>query len=107
MLLRASGREVTAIELPAKGLPHVNMERAELLNALAATLPDDAAAHGVRCADLHALADDYDLVVVADGANSALGAAVSCPPANGGRGPSGKPLSPPTSRRYLPGRARA
>lgn len=72
MLLRVSGREVAAMELPAQGLPHVNVERAELLNALAATLPHDAVNYGVRCTDVRELADDHDLVVVADGANSAL-----------------------------------
>jgi 2-polyprenyl-6-methoxyphenol hydroxylase-like FAD-dependent oxidoreductase len=83
MLLRASGREVAAMELPAEGLPHVNVERAELLTALAAVLPPDAVTYGARCADppaLAALAGEHDLVVVADGANSALRTAVARPP---------------------------
>jgi 2-polyprenyl-6-methoxyphenol hydroxylase-like FAD-dependent oxidoreductase len=77
LLVRASGRDVTAIELPARGLAHVNVERAELLNALAATLPQGTVVYGVRCADARELADDHDLVVVADGANSALRPAVA------------------------------
>ncbi|HEX6452935.1 MAG TPA: NAD(P)/FAD-dependent oxidoreductase [Trebonia sp.] len=83
MLLRASGREVAAMELPAEGLPHVNVERAELLTALAAVLPPDAVTYGARCADpsaLAALVGEHDLVVVADGANSALRTAVARPP---------------------------
>jgi 2-polyprenyl-6-methoxyphenol hydroxylase-like FAD-dependent oxidoreductase len=80
MLLRASGREVAAMDLPAKGLPHVNLERGQLLGALAAALPADAVTYGVRCADLSALAAEHDLVVVADGANSALRPAVTRPP---------------------------
>ncbi len=80
MLIRTSGREVAAMELPARGLPHVNVERAELLNALAATLPGDAVTYGARCTDVRALADDHDLVAVADGANSALRSAVAGPP---------------------------
>jgi 2-polyprenyl-6-methoxyphenol hydroxylase-like FAD-dependent oxidoreductase len=79
MVWRAGGREVTSMELPARGLPHVNVERAELLNALAAALPADAITYGTRCADVAALADGHDLVVVADGANSALRAAVTRP----------------------------
>jgi 2-polyprenyl-6-methoxyphenol hydroxylase-like FAD-dependent oxidoreductase len=80
MVWRASGREVTLMELPAKGLPHVNVERAVLLSALAGTLPADAISYGARCADVVALARGHDPVVVADGANSALRAAVTRPP---------------------------
>jgi len=80
MVWRAGGREVTSMELPALGLPHVNVERAELLHALAAALPPDAITYGTRCTDVAALADGHDLVVVADGANSALRAAVTPPP---------------------------
>jgi 2-polyprenyl-6-methoxyphenol hydroxylase-like FAD-dependent oxidoreductase len=57
--LSRSGHEVTVLEqadglrasgeLPARGLPHVNVERAELLSSLAATLPPDAVTYGVRC----------------------------------------------------------
>ena len=80
MVWRAGGREVTSMDLPARGLPHVNVERAELLNALAAALPADAITYGTRCTDVAALARGHDLVVVADGANSALRAAVTRPP---------------------------
>ncbi len=52
MVWRAGGREVTSMELPACGLPHVNVERAELLNALAAALPADAITYGTRCTDV-------------------------------------------------------
>jgi FAD-dependent urate hydroxylase len=37
MLLRASGCEVAVMDPPASGAPHVNVERAELLQAPAAT----------------------------------------------------------------------
>jgi 2-polyprenyl-6-methoxyphenol hydroxylase-like FAD-dependent oxidoreductase len=80
MVWRANGREVTSIDLPAKGLPHVNVDRAELLSALAAALPADAVSYGARCTDLVALATGHDLVVVADGANSALRPCVTRPP---------------------------
>lgn len=80
MVFRASGREVASMSLPAKGLPHVNVERAELLTALAAVLPDDAIVFGNRCTDAQALATEYDLVVVADGSNSVLRSAVTEPP---------------------------
>ncbi len=80
MLLRASGREVTAMELPARGLPHVNVERADLLSALAAAVAPGAISYGVRCTDTTALASEHDLVVVADGASSALRPAVTRPP---------------------------
>lgn len=80
MLLRASGRQVAAMELPAQGLPHVNVDRAALLNALAATLPDDAVTYGERCTGVRELAAEHDLVVVADGANSALRTTVAGPP---------------------------
>jgi 2-polyprenyl-6-methoxyphenol hydroxylase-like FAD-dependent oxidoreductase len=80
MVMRASGREVASMELPPRGLPHVNVERAELLNALAAQLPAGAIAYGQRCSDVATLAGDHDLVVVADGAQSALRPAVTRPP---------------------------
>src|SRR5579859_6415460 len=48
--------------------------------AAAATLPDGAVRYGVRCTDTAALAVDHDLVVVADGTNSALRPAVTRPP---------------------------
>ncbi|HEX8007925.1 MAG TPA: NAD(P)/FAD-dependent oxidoreductase [Trebonia sp.] len=80
MLMRASGRDVASMGLSAAGLPHVNVERAELLNALADALPTGAVRYGVRCTDVHALAAGHELVVVADGANSALRSAVTGPP---------------------------
>jgi 2-polyprenyl-6-methoxyphenol hydroxylase-like FAD-dependent oxidoreductase len=79
MLLRASGRQVAVMKLPPRGLPHVNVERAELLSALAATLPPDTIGYGVRCTDTGALAAEHDLVVVADGAGSVLRPAVLGP----------------------------
>jgi 2-polyprenyl-6-methoxyphenol hydroxylase-like FAD-dependent oxidoreductase len=81
MVFRASGREVASMPLPARGLPHVNVERAELLMALAGVLPSDAIVFGTRCVDAGELAAEYDLVVVADGANSALRTAVTEQPA--------------------------
>ena len=80
MRLRTSGREVAAIELPARGLPHVNVERGELLSSLAATLPPDAVTYGVRCTDVRSLSGDHDLVAITDGANSALRSVVGRPP---------------------------
>jgi len=80
MVWRAAGREVASMDLPARGLPHVNVERAELLNALAGALPADAVSYGARRTDPVALALGNDLVVIADGANSALRAAVIRPP---------------------------
>lgn len=80
MLLRASGREAASMDLSARGLPHINVERADLLSALAAALPAGAITYGVRCTDAAALASDHDLVVVADGASSALRQAVTRPP---------------------------
>jgi 2-polyprenyl-6-methoxyphenol hydroxylase-like FAD-dependent oxidoreductase len=80
MVIRAGGREVAAMKLPPQGLPHVNVQRADLLNALAGTLPAGSVKFGVRCTDARELAGDHDLVVVADGANSALRAAVAGPP---------------------------
>jgi 2-polyprenyl-6-methoxyphenol hydroxylase-like FAD-dependent oxidoreductase len=79
MVWRANGREVASMDLPAEGLPHVNVDRAELLNALAAALPADAVSYGARCTDLVALATGHDLVVIADGANSVLRAAITGP----------------------------
>src|SRR3954451_11955930 len=48
MVLRTGGRSVAEIKLPARGLPHVNVERAVLLNALAASLPPGSIAFGAR-----------------------------------------------------------
>ena len=79
MVWRAAGREVTTMPLPAQGLPHVNVERGELLTALAAALPPDSITYGVRCTDLVELATGHDLVVVADGASSTLRPAVARP----------------------------
>jgi len=71
-LVRASGRVVATMNLPARGLPHVNIERAALLQALATVLPAGTVRFGERVADVPALAGEHDLVVVADGANSTL-----------------------------------
>jgi 2-polyprenyl-6-methoxyphenol hydroxylase-like FAD-dependent oxidoreductase len=79
MLMRAGGRDVASMALPARGLPHVNVERAELLTALAGLLPDGAISYGTRCGDVSALAAGHDLVVVADGANSSLRPVVTGP----------------------------
>ncbi|MBO0826230.1 MAG: FAD-dependent monooxygenase [Streptosporangiales bacterium] len=79
MLFRAAGRQVATAELPARGLPHVTVERGALLDALAATLPDDAIGYGVRRTDVDELAGEHDLVVVADGTNSTLRSAVTGP----------------------------
>ena len=80
MAIRAAGREVASMELPARGLPHVNVERAELLSALADALPSGAIRYGVRRTDVRELAADHDLVVVADGVHSAFRSAVASPP---------------------------
>lgn len=72
MTLRANGRDVACIELPASGAPHVNVDRAPLLSLLARALPEGAATYGTRCHDVDELARTYDLVVIADGANSTL-----------------------------------
>lgn len=80
MLVRAAGRQVGVLDLAPAGLPHVTVERARLLNALAAVLPSRTVAYGVRCVDLDELAGDHDLVVVADGAHSLLRRAVAAPP---------------------------
>jgi 2-polyprenyl-6-methoxyphenol hydroxylase-like FAD-dependent oxidoreductase len=79
MVFRAAGRDVAAVRLPARGLPHVTVERSELLSALAAVLPANAIRYGTRCTDARALAADHDLVVAADGAHSALRSAVAGP----------------------------
>jgi 2-polyprenyl-6-methoxyphenol hydroxylase-like FAD-dependent oxidoreductase len=79
MVWCAGGREVTSIDLRPEGLPHVTVARAELLGALAAALPADAVTYGARCTELTAVAGDHDLVVVADGANSALRSAITGP----------------------------
>src|SRR3954452_3479379 len=80
MVLRTAGRSVAEIKLPARGLAHVNVERGDLLNVVAATLPHGSIAFGVRQEAVDQLAADHDLVVVADGANSALRNAVVQPP---------------------------
>jgi 2-polyprenyl-6-methoxyphenol hydroxylase-like FAD-dependent oxidoreductase len=79
MVWRADGCEVASVDLPAQGLPHVTVDRGELLSALAAALPADGVSYGARCTDLVALAAGHDLVVVADGASSALRPAVTRP----------------------------
>jgi 2-polyprenyl-6-methoxyphenol hydroxylase-like FAD-dependent oxidoreductase len=77
MVIRTSGREVAAMKLRAKGLPHVNVDRADLLNVLAGTLPRGTIRFGVRCTDPAQLAGGHDLVVAADGAKSALRSSVT------------------------------
>jgi 2-polyprenyl-6-methoxyphenol hydroxylase-like FAD-dependent oxidoreductase len=51
-----------------------------LLSALADVLPADTVHYGARCDDVRGLAAEHDLVVVADGANSAIRPAVVGPP---------------------------
>lgn len=80
MVLRAAGRQVAQIDLPARGLPHVNVDRGDLLAVLAAALPPACISFGVRCTDIKEVAAEHDLVVVADGANSTLRAWVVSPP---------------------------
>jgi FAD-dependent urate hydroxylase len=80
LVLRAGGREVAVIKLPACGQPHVTAERAEVLTALADTLPPGTIRYGRRCTDVEALASGHDLVVVADGTRSALRNAVTHQP---------------------------
>jgi FAD-dependent urate hydroxylase len=80
MVLRSTGREVRTVALPPRGLPHVTVERADLLTALADTLPPGVIRYGSRCSDAPELAARHDLVVAADGTHSALRNAVSGPP---------------------------
>jgi 2-polyprenyl-6-methoxyphenol hydroxylase-like FAD-dependent oxidoreductase len=80
MLWRAAGRQVAAMDLPPAGLPHVTVERAEVLNALAAVLPARTVVYGAGPVDVGGLAGDHDLVVLADGAHSALRRAVAAAP---------------------------
>lgn len=80
MMLRTAGRSVAEIKLPARGLPHVNVDRGDLLNALAGTLPAGSITFGVRHDAVEGLAAEHDLVVVADGANSTLRSEVVQPP---------------------------
>jgi 2-polyprenyl-6-methoxyphenol hydroxylase-like FAD-dependent oxidoreductase len=79
MLMRAGGRDVATMVLPARGLPHVTVERAELLTVLAGLLPDGAISFGTRCGEVAGLAAEHDLVVVADGASSSLRELVTGP----------------------------
>jgi 2-polyprenyl-6-methoxyphenol hydroxylase-like FAD-dependent oxidoreductase len=79
MLMRAGGRDVATMALSASGLPHVTVERAELLTALAGLLPDGAISYGTRCGEVAGLAAEHDLVVVADGAGSSLRQLVTGP----------------------------
>jgi 2-polyprenyl-6-methoxyphenol hydroxylase-like FAD-dependent oxidoreductase len=80
MTIRAEGRDVASMDLPTTGSPHINVDRAPLLEALARTLPDSAVAYGVRCDDVSVLAATHDLVVIADGVHSTLRSYVSQPP---------------------------
>ncbi len=79
MLMRTAGRDAACVELPPAGRPHVTVERAELLSALADVLPAGTVRYGARCDDVSDLAAAYDLVVVADGVHSTLRAAVADP----------------------------
>jgi FAD-dependent urate hydroxylase len=81
LVLRGGGRDVALIQLPAWGQPHVTAERADVLTALADTLPPGTIRYGHRCTDAQALASEHDLVVVADGTRSALRAVVTPQPA--------------------------
>src|SRR5262249_17513904 len=65
LVLRGGGREVATVRLPAWGQPHVTAERADVLTALADTLPPGTIQYGRRCTDAQALASSHDLVVVA------------------------------------------
>jgi 2-polyprenyl-6-methoxyphenol hydroxylase-like FAD-dependent oxidoreductase len=76
MLVRAAGREIGVMDLAPAGLPHVTVERAELLTGLAAVLPPRSISYGARCTDVDRLASEHDLIVVADGAHSLLRQAV-------------------------------
>jgi 2-polyprenyl-6-methoxyphenol hydroxylase-like FAD-dependent oxidoreductase len=80
MLMRTAGRDAACVELPPAGRPHVTVERAELLSALADVLPAGTVRYGARCDDVSDLAAGHDLVVVADGVHSTLRAAVADPP---------------------------
>jgi len=80
MVWRAGGREVATTRIPPRGLPHVTVERADLLTALADTLRRGTVQYGRRCAHVQALAASHDLVVVADGAYSVLREAVTRQP---------------------------
>jgi FAD-dependent urate hydroxylase len=80
IVLRGGGREVATVRMPPRGLVHVTVERADVLTALADTLPRGTVQFGRRCGDVQALAASYELVVVADGAHSVLREAVTRQP---------------------------
>jgi FAD-dependent urate hydroxylase len=80
IVLRGGGREVASVRLPAWGTPHVTVERADVLTALADTLPPGTIKYGRRCTDPEALATSHDLLVVADGTHSILREAVTRQP---------------------------
>jgi 2-polyprenyl-6-methoxyphenol hydroxylase-like FAD-dependent oxidoreductase len=80
LVLRGGGREMASVRLPAWGTPHVAVERADVLTALADTLPPGIIQCGHRCTDAPTLAACYDLVVVADGTHSVLRRAVTRQP---------------------------
>ncbi|HVX70417.1 MAG TPA: NAD(P)/FAD-dependent oxidoreductase [Mycobacteriales bacterium] len=70
---RAGGRHRATMRLPARGYPHVNVERGALLRAIEARLGHDTihfATTVTRAAEL--LDDGFDLVVAADGVGSRL-----------------------------------
>lgn len=73
MDLRAGNRVRTVMRYPAKGAPHVDVDRAVLLRALADRLPPDTIHFGVTGRSVAALvADGAELVVAADGSHSEL-----------------------------------
>jgi 2-polyprenyl-6-methoxyphenol hydroxylase-like FAD-dependent oxidoreductase len=80
IVLRGGGREVATVRLPPRGTPHVTVERADVLTALANTLPPGTIEFGQRCTDHQSLAASHDLVVVADGTHSVLRKAVTGQP---------------------------
>lgn len=80
MLVRGAGRNAATIELPTPGVPHVGVDRADLLTALAGTLPDGTVRYGARRTGVRELAAEYDLVVIADGANTTLATEVTGAP---------------------------
>jgi 2-polyprenyl-6-methoxyphenol hydroxylase-like FAD-dependent oxidoreductase len=73
MQLRAGNRVRAEMRLPAKGAPHVDVDRAVLLRALADRLPAGTIEFGVRAGTVDELvAAGADLVVAADGSHSEL-----------------------------------
>lgn len=80
IVLRGGDREVATVRMLPRGLPHVTVERADLLTALADTLPRGTVQYGLRCTTVQELAVGHELVVLADGAHSVLREAVTRQP---------------------------